>query len=274
MNDAVVASLLTGTVNVVDVGARGGLEFIVPKVGRTIDFAPFSDMYRTALFEPDPDEAARLQGDLVIAYAAADYTGTATLHLTRGRGCSSLREPNLELISKASASKDVSRYEVDKKIEVPVTTIDAALEERQFRCDILKTDTQGTEYEVLRGSSRSLTDTVAVSIELSNTVQYKDQVLSAEIIHLLFDAGFDLVHTVYKPNLAREYDCIFMRPQSLILSRQQALAAYLYANTAELWRMADSLRANVLPRFYERNEQRDVVQDIKKRIQDAGTKAE
>jgi FkbM family methyltransferase len=100
-------------------------------------------------FEPGPDNVAALRGNVerngvknvrIEARAVSDRSGTATLELSRASGEHRLA-PSADGI---------------RTVQVPVTTLDEALEPLGYRADIVKMDAQGAEFAVLRGMTRTL----------------------------------------------------------------------------------------------------------------------
>lgn len=176
----------------VDVGARGGVHELVEPVARC-----------TAVlgFEPAADECARLRAELAAGspwarceiepQALAARPGRADLHVLSAATNSSLRPPNTAF---------TERYRMDKwreleRTELAVTTLDQVLfeqrpDERHWG-ELIKLDTQGTEYEILRGASRMLRErTVAVVCEVSFCELYRGQRLFSEVELLLRRRGF------------------------------------------------------------------------------------
>jgi len=176
----------------VDVGARGGVHELVDPIAR-----------HTAVlgFEPAADECARLRAEIAAGspwarceiepQALAARPGRAALHLLSAPTNSSLRAPNVAFLE---------RYRMDKWREVgrdvlEVTTLDEILfaqrpSEKHWG-EIVKLDTQGTEWEILRGARRMLRErTVAVVCEVSFCELYQGQRLFSEVELLLRRRGF------------------------------------------------------------------------------------
>jgi len=186
--------LVTEPLTYVDVGARGGL-------------SPSLHAVRTWLhvifFEPDPNEFQRLRESspstsltTVLPYAIGAADGPARLHLTRKRACSSLLEPKGNMSGLFSASVDgagneygdITRFDVEATANVDCKTLTSALSGVTSHVDILKIDTQGLEFEVLRGlgSFRPF----LLNVECSTTELYRSQSTVFEVGSLLRGLGY------------------------------------------------------------------------------------
>jgi FkbM family methyltransferase len=99
--------------------------------------------------------------------------------------------------------------------DVEVTTIDAYCEERIPAIDLLKTDTQGFDLEVLRGASRMFSQKRVrlVYMEINFAALYKELPAFDQIYRFMWDNGFRLV-SLYKMhyinNLAGWTDGLFV----------------------------------------------------------------
>jgi FkbM family methyltransferase len=172
----------------VDVGAAGGMPAEITAA------APF---IQAVFFEPDKDEYARVldavqkQGFAAVhgvSSALAGKTETRTLHLTRSRVNSSL------LLPKAAYW---TRYrnpgaEIELTCEMPCTTMDAALADLRTPPDIIKTDCQGLDHDILAAAPRCLDNAVCVIPEIIIADAYVGQKGLAEIHSLLQAHGFTM----------------------------------------------------------------------------------
>ena len=177
----------------VDVGARGGVhELAAPIARHTVSIA----------FEPDDDECRKLRARYAgtTDWAALEFepialhnqSGTLPLYLQQVATNHSLLKPNRPFIE---------RYRMDKftqvgETQVVVRTLDEVLWERRTRRaasspDLIKLDTQGSEFEILMGAADALrNDVVAVVTEVSFCEVYSGQKLFSDLDILLRDAGF------------------------------------------------------------------------------------
>ncbi len=73
--------------------------------------------------------------------------------------------------------------------------LDDAVAKDQLRApDFLKLDTQGSELDILRGSSRTLEETSLVEVEVEFCPMYEGQPLFADVDALLRADGFELLY--------------------------------------------------------------------------------
>ena len=176
----------------VDVGARGGVHPLVEPLARN-----------TAVlgFEPAADECARMRDEIahgspwacceIEPQALGERRGAAELHVLSAPTNSSLRHPNDDFTRRYGMAK----WRVLDREPLETTTLDHVLfEERAdetFWGELLKLDTQGTEYEILEGSRRTLAErAVAVVSEVSFCELYRGQRLFSEVEMLLREQGF------------------------------------------------------------------------------------
>lgn len=176
----------------IDIGARGGAHDLVEPIAKN-----------TAVlgFECDEEECVRLMQNPAVyepwanfklePIALADQKGSAELKLLTANTNHSLLYPNESFTQRYNMKK----WEVIGKCELDTDTLDAIL----FRDDMknqpwgefMKIDTQGTEYEILQGASRTLTErTVAIVTEVAFCELYKDQKLFSDVETLMRRHGF------------------------------------------------------------------------------------
>lgn len=176
----------------VDVGARGGVHGLVE---------PIAGVTSVLAFEPDEEECARLRSHLASnspwaacelePCALAEGDGEAVLHLLSAPTNHSLRSPNPEMVQRYNMVK----WHLVGKIPLQTTSLDRVLFERRPTEDnwgeFLKLDTQGTEFEILKGAHRTLSErTVAIFTEVAFCQLYEGQKLFSEMELLLRDYGF------------------------------------------------------------------------------------
>src|SRR3989344_4300072 len=182
---------------ILDIGARGGpyplLEILAPHS-------------RLTLCEPDKNEAERIKNGLqerwrevrVISSAIGTKNKEKKLNVTRFPGLSSLLEPDRKVIEKYFLSRPNAResreaWEVIETRSVPMITLDEACNSHGGRWDLIKLDTQGTEFDILlSGKKIALRDTVVVYVETEFIPFYRDQSLFGEIHSFLSAEGFRL----------------------------------------------------------------------------------
>lgn len=230
-------------VNVIDVGARGGLH----------ERWNYIKNLQAILFEADLEEAQKLKVDsknIVIEKAISNTNDNITINLCKKRGVSSVLEPNMELLKKFPNSQ---RFTIEDKVEIEATTIDTVLKELELGCHFLKLDVQGYEKQILDGSLDSLKSVIGIEIEVSHIEIYLNQVLFKEINEFLTSKEFDLVDIskvywrendeLYGKGTLVTGDALYLKsPKTLLLNKEsketfyQAFAIYLvygYYNLAK-----------------------------------------
>jgi len=158
-------------INYVDIGARGGLlEFL----------KPFESVLNTIFFEPDTEEFLKMQKlhadkrAQIYNVAVSDSESTETLYLTKKRGGSSLLHPSGHMIGlMAQDGNGIDRFAVEKTLEIKTHRLDDVIKFSEIKIDILKIDTQGSEYEILGalGEHRPF----LICAECATTEIYKNQ---------------------------------------------------------------------------------------------------
>ncbi|WP_077080091.1 FkbM family methyltransferase [Mycobacterium numidiamassiliense] len=170
---------------VVDVGARLG-----------DDDPPYTAMLAAGLcqvtgFEAQRDaffelQAKRHDPNERYVHGAVGDGGAHTLYVSRGRGLSSLLEPDLERLGLFGVLEPLAHV----LVEIPMQThrLDDIAEIAHL--DLLKIDVQGSELVVFRGGTTKLAEAVAIQAEVSFTPLYKDQPTLGDIDGELRGQGF------------------------------------------------------------------------------------
>jgi FkbM family methyltransferase len=195
---------------VLDVGARDGLSPNWERLGALV---------RPVLVEPDPVEAARLTeryhnvpGAVILQQGLAESAGRRTLYVTRLPHCSSLLEPNGELLSRWNCA---GWFAVEATAEIDCASYAELVEQRLApNPDIVKIDVQGYEFEVLQGMGSVLDQCLAVELEAHVLPIYKNQRLLCDIVALLDDRGMSLRGLRPVGNFngdVVEFDAVFIR---------------------------------------------------------------
>lgn len=159
-----------------DVGARDGLCY---------RWRPLRSTLKTVAFEPEREEFEKLSAadgeeGVTLNCAVFSKDGNLRLNLTRARGCSSVYEPNLELLS---LYPEAERFTIDKAVEVPCSRLDALRADGRLPdLDFIKIDVQGAELDVLKGGRALLRESlIGMELEMDFIPMYRGQALFAEV---------------------------------------------------------------------------------------------
>lgn len=122
--------------------------------------------------------------------ALSNVKGQATFYNTKKRNCSSLREPNGELLLSRNRA-DIAEY---TESVVDTDLLDNYTKDIDV-IDFLKLDTQGSEYEVLKGGLNTLTKTKELKVEVEYDQWYKGQKIAPEVDEYIQSLGFERYKT-------------------------------------------------------------------------------
>ncbi len=176
----------------IDVGARGGVHDLVAPLARSVAVLGF---------EPDPpacDEMNALMAreriwarGLCLPTALADKEGPATLHLCAAPTNHSLLPINQEFVTRYRMDKFAQTGAFPLQAERLDTVLAARPAGEPNWGEFMKIDTQGTEYEILEGSRRTLAErTSALFVEVEFCEIYAGQKLFSDLERFLRDEGF------------------------------------------------------------------------------------
>lgn len=176
----------------IDIGARGGVHELVE---------PLAAATAVLGFEPDQEECARMRQALALsspwancqmeASALAEGDGEAVLHLLSAPTNHSLRPPNRKLTDRYKMVK----WQLVGTQPLRTTGLDKILfgsrAAETHWGEFIKLDTQGTEFEIMQGARRTLSErTVALVTEVAFVQTYEGQKLFSEIEIYLRELGF------------------------------------------------------------------------------------
>ena len=183
-------NLIDNPINYADIGARGGL----------LDFLePFEDLLNTIYFEPDIEEFEKMKQQYskrkatIINAALSDSNSVKTLYLTKKRGGSSLLHPSGNMIGMMSIDgESTSRFSVEETTQIQTRRLDEVIKFEETQIDLLKIDTQGSEFEILTalGAHRPF----LICAECATTEIYKGQKTMFAVGALLENLGYFPLH--------------------------------------------------------------------------------
>jgi len=172
-------------INYVDVGARDDISPLLKS---------FNDNIKIIGFEVDPEERNKLKEKFpdrkYYDFGLWSKKQQLDLYLTIDPGCSSIYKPNFEANSKF---KDIfhSPRNLNKIIPISCNTLDS-IDEPEI--DFIKIDTQGAEYEILKGAKKVLSSNIPlISCETWTTEVYQNVPLMHKVIEIMYDYGYELL---------------------------------------------------------------------------------
>ena len=147
-------------------------------------------------FEPDRDALEALEAKARVNHRYHSYClgdgKVGTLHLTAYPGCSSLYEPNPDVVDLFTpmGTERGSNFHVKEKVQIETTRLDD-IQELEAP-DILKLDIQGAELDVLRHGVKTLESAVIIESEVEFLELYKGQPLFGDMQVFMREQGFVL----------------------------------------------------------------------------------
>jgi FkbM family methyltransferase len=174
-------------------------------------FEPFGESY-TAL----TNTVTSFENIKSFNTALSNIVGEVDFHSNQSSATNSILPTHQE----GAAIWDVHLLDTINKIKVPVTTVDAFIETHTIpHIDILKIDTQGTEYLVIEGALNSIKagKVKLIYMEILTLPTYENQKKFDEILLLLRSNGFTL-YNIYntshtKNGVLRQVDAVFVSNQ-------------------------------------------------------------
>jgi FkbM family methyltransferase len=168
-------------------------------VGAADEILPrFSKIKDKTVIAFEPEEKAfkelsqRYSSDnyIILQEALSKKKQEVELKLTKKRQCSSLLEPNMELLNTFPASE---RFEVEARERFMTDSLDNVLEKNKiFNPNFIKLDIQGAELEVLQGAPKTLEKIACIELEIAFSELYMDQPLFSEIELYLREFNFEV----------------------------------------------------------------------------------
>ena len=180
---------------VIDAGGRYGLHPTWKRYDGELDYY---------LFEPDLQEANRLIQKYkkrtaevrVEAMALGAKSGDLKINILRNKAMSTstVRNPVSALFT-GERRQEVDTVDV---INVPMVTIDEYADENNLNVDFLKLDTEGSEYEILNGSTKQLERNIlGVRSEVAFDHIFQGKEIFSDIHALMLQKGFFLLNLDY-----------------------------------------------------------------------------
>lgn len=170
-----VDDLSTG-LNIIDIGCRGSLD---PK------WKPIENLVNLNGFDPDAEECNRLahvpnnfKSVNYHPYAIAGHSGSATLYKTQNEFCTSLLKPDAQWLRRFAFHE---MFQILDEQSIKVVSLGDIKEFKDLDLDILKSDSQGLELEILKGAGGLLDRAIYVETESGFTPNYFNESTQAQV---------------------------------------------------------------------------------------------
>ncbi len=217
-----------------DVGAQGGFnsELFFPK--------KYNNFFEPIMVEPIKSESEKLKKKYkyVIDKALWSSTTKRKIYILENRlGSSSMFEPDKSAFKVYNfKQKDIDSLKVTETLEVECIQMNEALKKINVNeIEYLKIDTQGAEFEILKGMNTY--QPIIIRLEVQIFSMYKGVPSWSKLISLLDDLGYIVCEFrdigSHKTRLATEMDMIFIpnyrteKGQSLIKKNKNKFIAIM-----------------------------------------------
>lgn len=196
-----ISPIVLGTPLVlVDIGAARGLQ---PKWRR------YRRQTLPVMFEPNPEEAARLRSEpdtIVVEKGLAAEAGTHTLNIAHWFGCSSMLDANPETLA---GYKIADLYKTEQQVTVECKRYDELYREGKVPApDAIKVDVEGYEYQVLSGFGDLLHSVLGIEAEAWFYPVFKGQKLLQDLVALLDSYDLRLRRLEKVPGFEGDMVCV------------------------------------------------------------------
>lgn len=179
--------LNTNPIIVGDVGARG------KSLSELDNIKKYSECYA---FDPDKETDKETRGKLYKKYKHFEWflwekDEDLKFNLFKDRALSSLYNPDSRYKNEFFGGK----FDIEKEIDVKAYSLNTIIAKKYMPVpDILKIDTQGTEFKILQGAGRYLEQICMVEVELEFVHIYENQALFYEVCKYMYELGFEILH--------------------------------------------------------------------------------
>ena len=194
-----------------DVGAQGGF------FNESIFSKKYNFFFDLIAVEPIPEEAKKLEDKnyKVISKGLWSENCMKKLYILEKRpGSSSMYKPNPEALSLYGfKEKDFSLFNVTREIDIECTTIRESLNKFKLsNLDFLKIDTQGSEFEILKGMGDYFP--LIMKIEIQIIPMYENVPNWSELVNYLYKMNYMTCEWIeigkHSTRIPAEMDMIFI----------------------------------------------------------------
>ena len=171
-------------INFLDIGAADG----IPRRWSFLESG-----LKKFLVEPHSKTAEDLKtnDNIVIQNLLSKNEGeNLVFYETKKEKCSSFLKPNVEHLKKFP---DVERFSIVKEINFTASTLDKELENLKEGPDFIKIDTEGSEIDILKGSTKTLENVMGIEIETCFFELRKNQPLINDVLNFFSKTNLEFV---------------------------------------------------------------------------------
>ena len=121
------------------------------------------------------------------------------------------------LVKRGSYHRNITwkdRSKLVKTVKVECETLDRVIEEiKEVKFNFMKIDSQGAEYQILKGGKNFLkNDCIGLHLELFTIPLYKDMKLFGDVLNILNPLGFELMKVFpASGSFSSQHDAIFIK---------------------------------------------------------------
>ena len=130
--------------------------------------------------------------------AVSDTDGNVRFKVYRKTDCSSIFDPDPEILDKRSKSPE--DMDIIDELDIACVRLDGVIASNCRDYDFLKIDTQGSDLAVLRGMGDKLKTLSGVQVEMFFTRFYKGAPMGTDIHRFMTSFGFEMLCNVRKEN--------------------------------------------------------------------------
>ena len=182
------AFLTHNPITVVDIGSRDGSCDELATLQKYSDYIGF-DADQDSVNHDLEDSVSKWRTKKIITKFIGGEKANTLFNLYVRKSESSSLNP-----SKSYQTNFSQRLRIESQISVECDTLANVLNEHSVLPDLIKIDTQGTEYEIIKSSPEVFSDTLIVEIEAEFLEIYENQKLFPEVSCLMYTLGHQLLY--------------------------------------------------------------------------------
>ena len=170
-----------------DIGCASGVKSCLTQWNDPLDPRLLSIFFEFFGVDGNKAEIEKLQNQnnlykRLIYTGISDVNGERNLFITKMEGCSSILEPDFELIGKnLTTGNEIDWFKIKREETIRTITIDDLCQKYNIQPSVLKIDIQGAEMLALQGAKKTLENCCIVIAETSTLAFYKNQSITIYI---------------------------------------------------------------------------------------------